>query len=91
MNGKNIKLENLAGEFTVCKTAESVTDGIGGKFLFVGKTDNETSVVCLTEYAPEKTIAREDCWKGFRVCGTLEFSLLGILAGISDEASVERE
>ena len=60
MNGKNIKLENLAGEFTVCKTAESVTDGIGGKFLFVGKTDNETSVVCLTEYAPEKTIARED-------------------------------
>ena len=32
---------------------------------------------------PDNTIARDDGWKGFRICGVLDFSLIGILARIS--------
>ena len=32
---------------------------------------------------PEKTVIREDGWKGFRITGVLDFSLIGILSKIS--------
>ena len=32
---------------------------------------------------PDNTIEREDGWKSFRIVGTLDFSLIGILARIS--------
>ncbi len=53
-------------------------------FCFAAKTDREFSLVCLTEYVPEETLEREDGWRAFRVAGTLEFSLIGILSRISD-------
>ena len=32
---------------------------------------------------PEQTIAREDGWRGIRIVGKLDFSLVGILSNIS--------
>lgn len=32
---------------------------------------------------PENVIAREDGWRSFRVCGILDFSLIGILAKLA--------
>ena len=32
---------------------------------------------------PEKTLVRDDGWKGFRIEGVLDFSLIGILSKIS--------
>lgn len=52
-------------------------------FFFMGKTEEEISLVCLTEDVPEQTIEREDGWKGFRVQAILDFSLVGILSKIS--------
>ena len=52
-------------------------------FWFVGKTDEEISLVCKTEDIPAETIGRDDGWKGFRIQGTLDFSLIGILSGLS--------
>lgn len=49
----------------------------------MGKTDQELSLVCRTQAVPELTVSREDGWKAFRVEGVLDFSLIGILAGIS--------
>lgn len=40
--------------------------------------------MCRTESVPENTVAREDGWRAFRIQGELDFSLIGILAGISD-------
>ena len=54
-----------------------------GDFYFVGRTDEEISLVCRTENAPVHTIARDDGWRGFRVQGTLDFSLIGILSKLS--------
>ena len=52
-------------------------------FYFIGKTDEELSLVCKTEDAPSSTIERDDGWRGFRIQGVLDFSLIGILSKIS--------
>ena len=39
--------------------------------------------MCITENTPSDTIERDDGWRGFRIQGTLDFSLVGILAKIS--------
>ena len=49
----------------------------------LAKTGEENSLVCRTEDVPGNAPAREDGWKGFRVRGVLDFSLTGILAGIT--------
>ena len=53
-------------------------------FCFTGRTDEEYSLVCRTQEVPFNTVAREDGWKAFRIEGTLDFSLIGILAQIAD-------
>ena len=52
-------------------------------FCFIGITDEENSLVCPEETVPENTLERDDGWRGFRIIGQLDFSLVGILAGIS--------
>ena len=39
--------------------------------------------MCPTKDAPADTVAREDGWRGLRVAGTLDFSLIGILADLT--------
>ncbi|MGX6971227.1 ACT domain-containing protein [Vagococcus bubulae] len=51
--------------------------------LFLGKTEDELSVVLPTERIPSNFISREDNWNGFKIEGVLDFSLIGILAKIS--------
>ena len=55
----------------------------GSAFFFVGRTDEEISLVCRTVDVPPNTIERSDGWRAFRIKGTLDFSLVGILARIS--------
>ena len=52
-------------------------------FYFIGKTDEEISLVCRTEEVPKNTIERDDGWRGFRIQGVLDFSLIGILSELS--------
>lgn len=76
-------LEILPQKFTVCKVAQVSASQMEGDFCFVGKTDREISLVCPTALVPLQTLAREDGWRGFRIRGTLDFSLVGILSRIS--------
>lgn len=78
-----MKLERLPHDLTVCKVADISDIDTGKEFFFIGKTDEEVSLVCRTEDTPGNTIERDDGWKGFRISGTLDFSLIGILAKIS--------
>lgn len=50
----------------------------------MGKTDEEISLVCLTKDVPQNTLKREDGWRAFRVEEVLDFSLTGILSGITN-------
>ncbi len=53
-------------------------------FWTIAQTVDELSLVCPTHQAPSVGILeREDHWIAFRVAGTMEFSLTGIVARIS--------
>ena len=52
-------------------------------YCFIGKTDEESSLVCITENVPPNVLKRDDGWKAFRIQGVLDFSLIGILSEIS--------
>ena len=67
---------------TVCKLdgMTMLPEGL----CFFARTDEEISLVCETVHVPENTTAREDGWRAMRVVGELDFSLVGILARITD-------
>lgn len=73
----------IDGDFSVCKVSDFSQVNWHADYCFTGKTDEEHSLVCLTADVPTLTIAREDGWKAFRIQGSLDFALVGILARIS--------
>lgn len=68
---------------TVCRLHDVSAADLTKQFYFLGKTDDEISLVCETADTPEDTAAREDGWRAFRIEGVLDFSLIGILSKIS--------
>lgn len=78
-----MRLQKLPYDLTVCKVLDLSDIDLTAEFFFVSKTDEELSLVCLTKDAPERTIERSDGWRGFRIEGTLDFSLVGILSKLS--------
>jgi len=81
-----MNLKRISAEFSVCKLSEPMDweklDEISG-FWFLGKTDEELSLVCETASVLEDTVEREDGFLAFRIEGILDFSLIGILSKIS--------
>ena len=78
-----MELKKLDHKLTVCKVTEISDIDMGADFYFIGKTDEELSLVCRTEDAPQSTVERDDGWRGFRIQGVLDFSLIGILSKLS--------
>ena len=78
-----MELKTLPYSFTVCKLPKTDNINLNTEFCFIGKTDEEISLVCKTEDTPADTIERDDGWRGFRIEGVLDFSLIGILSKLS--------
>ena len=78
-----MELKRIPYRLTVCKVADTSAVDINADFYFIGKTDEEISLVCRTEDTPPLAIERDDGWRGFRIRGILDFSLIGILSKIS--------
>jgi hypothetical protein len=78
-----VTLEPLEIPFSVCKVTDYTGIDMDHPFVFSGRTDQEKSLVCPTAIVPDNTLARDDDWRAFRICGELDFSLIGILAKIS--------
>ena len=70
-------------KLSVCKVTDVSDIDLNANFFFIGKTDEELSLVCKTEDAPQNTVERDDGWRGFRIQGVLDFSLIGILSKLS--------
>lgn len=85
-----MKLKQIPIEFTVCQIADAKTIDLSAAFTFVGKTDEELSLVCPTDSVPPETVKREDGWRAFRIEGVLDFSLIGILAPIAQILAEEK-
>lgn len=78
-----MEIKALTDLFSVCKVDDATQIDLSKDFCFIAKTDEEISLVCPTKNVPAVTSARDDGWRGFRIQGTLDFSLIGILAKIS--------
>jgi len=78
-----MEIKAIDHDFSVCKVKKIDPVYMEHEFCFIGKTDEELSLVCQTELAPSDCIERDDGWRAFRIQGVLDFSLIGILAPIA--------
>lgn len=76
-------LKIIDEDFSVCKVADYGGIDLSLPYTFIGSTDEEKSLVCPIQRVPNNTVERDDGWRAFRIDGTLDFSLIGILANIS--------
>ena len=81
---KQLRMVAVGQEFSICKVADYSQINLELPFVFTGSTDEEKSLVCPTELVPQNTVERDDGWKALRIIGMLDFSLVGILAQISN-------
>ena len=77
-------MEPLDIRFSVCQVSDYSGIDLMQPFCFTGTTDEEHSLVCSEALIPENTTSRDDGWRCFRITGQLDFSLIGILARISE-------
>lgn len=80
----------LPATFSVCKVADPSVISLKEPYSFISITDEEISLVCPEERVPSGTLAREDGWRGFRLQGVLEFTMVGVLARISALLAAEQ-
>lgn len=78
-----MEIKKIKQDFSICKVMDYSLVDLNAEYSFIGKTDEEKSLVCLTSKVPSNVIEREDGWKAFRIEGVLDFSLIGILSRIS--------
>lgn len=78
-----MEIRKLKEDFSVCKVIDYSQVDLNSEFCFTGKTDEENSLVCVTDRVPRNVTERDDGWKAFRIQGILEFSLIGILSKIA--------
>lgn len=78
-----MEIKKIDYNFTVCKVKDYSLVNMDDEYCFIGKTDEEKSLVCRTENVPDNVIEQEKGWKAFRIQGILDFSLIGILSKIS--------
>ena len=79
----SMTIQAIPADFSVCKLADYSLVNLRAAYCFLGKTDEENSLVCQTADVPANAVERDDGWKAFRIEGTLDFSLIGILAKLS--------
>lgn len=78
-----MEIESIKYDFSVCKVSDYSQIDLNDEYCFLGKTDEEKSLVCITENVPKNVTERDDGWKCFRICGVLDFSMIGVLSEIS--------
>lgn len=78
-----MEIKKIHQDFSVCKVKDYSLVNLDSEYSFIGKTDEEKSLVCITSEVPGNTVQCDDGWKAFRIQGILDFSLIGILAKIA--------
>jgi len=81
-----LELQLLPGRMAVCQLPADAEPPLwclrAPGFCSLTRTAEEWSAVCAEEAVPEN-IRRETGWRLFRVAGTLDFSLTGVMASIA--------
>lgn len=76
------EIKVIDGSFSVCKVTDFSEVDPSKKFNFISATDEENSLICLTENVPDNFTERIDGWRALKIQGVLDFSLIGILSKI---------
>ena len=76
-------LRKLPYDLTLCKVISPTEINLFAEFFFIGKTDEELSLVCLTSDVPVHTTNRVDGWRGLRSEGELDFAPVSSLSELS--------
>ena len=79
-----MKLTEIDCEFSVCKVNSIDQVNLMREYVFLSKTTDEISLVCETKYIPSGAVAYERGWKALKVSGILDFSMIGVIAKISN-------
>jgi hypothetical protein len=86
MTGRRaLELEELPGRLAICRLEQGSALpewALRSPFLSVTRTADELSIVCEEARVPDP-VRVERGWRGFRVAGTLDFALTGILASLA--------
>ncbi len=83
---EKLRIRLLQGTYAVCQieATENILNCFDEKDIFsITKTEDEISVVMLQDKISSDVKTEKD-WRILKVEGTLDFSLIGILAKISD-------
>ena len=78
-----MEIKKIDHNFSVCQVEDYSLVNLNSEYSFIGKTDEEKSLVCITDEVPANVIQQDDGQKAFRIQGVLDFSLIGILAKIA--------
>lgn len=84
--GTVMQLKEIKGHYSVVRlNPDSAVPNwaFQGTFFFIGKTDEELSLVCESSVVPAIEAKREDNWRMIKVIGPLDFGLTGILSAIA--------
>lgn len=66
---EEMDIKRIDGPMTVCKLKSTADIDLNKDFYFLGRTDEEISLVCRTEDTPVETLERDDGWRAFRIQG----------------------
>lgn len=78
-----MEIKKIDRIFSICKVHNFSAVDINKAYTFIGKTDEENSLVCPSDSVPSNVTDRNDGWRAFRIQGVLDFSLIGILYKIT--------
>ena len=78
-----MELKKIHQDFSVCQVDDYSLVNFESQYCFIGKTDEEKSLVCATSEVPPNALRHDDDWEAFRIQGVLDFSLVGILSKIA--------
>lgn len=78
-----MEIKIIDRKFSICKVENYNTININDEYVFIGKTDEENSLVCETNKVPNNATHIDNGWKAFRIQVVLDFSLIGMLSKIS--------
>ena len=60
-----MEIKKLNQEFSVCKVMDYSLVNMDAEYSFIGKTEEEKSLVCITSDVPPNTIQRDDGWSTY--------------------------
>ena len=86
-----MELKRMEYDLTVCKVPDISKIDMTAGFCFIGKTDEEISLVCKTEDTPAETIKRDDGWKCFRILADHKIGIFAISTYNTDYILVKEE